>query len=190
MDRALSLTEYSGTLKPKTSRGIGTFARIIERKTHGYLRAAFAGNRTVSVAMIPWCFTYLCWNIPICSQMASLRSTAPTGLTCWYSPRDRLRDIAILGPREALDELLVQGSAGEDEPVPAKTAAYKLTLLKKLSQSTRPWLNSNKGTKCDIESPRRGCSLEVQLCNLRYLTLAASLTASFALRPGDRSESS
>jgi TnpA family transposase len=40
--------------------------------------------------------------------------------------------------REALDELLVQGSAGEDEPVPAKTAAYKLTLLKKLSQSTKP----------------------------------------------------
>ena len=34
--------------------------------------------------------------------------------------------------------MLVQGSAGEDEPVPAKTAAYKLTLLKKLSQSTRP----------------------------------------------------
>jgi hypothetical protein len=40
--------------------------------------------------------------------------------------------------REALDELLVQGSAGEDGPVPAKTAAYKLTLLKKLSQSTKP----------------------------------------------------
>jgi hypothetical protein len=40
--------------------------------------------------------------------------------------------------REALDELLVQVSAGEDEPVPAKTAAYKLTLLKKLSQSTKP----------------------------------------------------
>jgi hypothetical protein len=40
--------------------------------------------------------------------------------------------------REALDELLVQGSAGEDAPVPTKTAAYKLTLLKKLSQSTRP----------------------------------------------------
>jgi hypothetical protein len=40
--------------------------------------------------------------------------------------------------REALDELLVQASAGEDEPAPAKTAAYKLTLLKKLSQSTRP----------------------------------------------------
>jgi hypothetical protein len=40
--------------------------------------------------------------------------------------------------REALDELLVQGNAGEDEPVPAKTAAYKLTLLKKLSQSTKP----------------------------------------------------
>jgi Domain of unknown function (DUF4158) len=40
--------------------------------------------------------------------------------------------------REALDELLVQGSAAEDEPVPTKTAAYKLTLLKKLSQSTRP----------------------------------------------------
>jgi hypothetical protein len=34
--------------------------------------------------------------------------------------------------------LLVQGSAGEDAPVPTKTAAYKLTLLKKLSQSTRP----------------------------------------------------
>jgi hypothetical protein len=40
--------------------------------------------------------------------------------------------------REALDELLVQESAGEDEPIPAKTAAYKLTLLKKLSQSTKP----------------------------------------------------
>ena len=40
--------------------------------------------------------------------------------------------------REALDELLVQGSASEDEPIPAKTAAYKLTLLKKLSQSTKP----------------------------------------------------
>ena len=40
--------------------------------------------------------------------------------------------------REALDELLVQGSAGEDAPVLPKTAAYKLTLLKKLSQSTRP----------------------------------------------------
>jgi hypothetical protein len=40
--------------------------------------------------------------------------------------------------REAFDELLVQGNAGEDEPVPAKTAAYKLTLLKKLSQSTKP----------------------------------------------------
>ena len=32
----------------------------------------------------------------------------------------------------------MQGSAGEDASVPTKTAAYKLTLLKKLSQSTRP----------------------------------------------------
>src|SRR4029077_6593813 len=39
-DRALSLTEYSGTLKPKTSLEITAFARIIERKTHGYLGAA------------------------------------------------------------------------------------------------------------------------------------------------------
>src|SRR4029077_14734105 len=38
--RALSLTKYSGTLKPKTSLGISAFARIIERKTHGYLGAA------------------------------------------------------------------------------------------------------------------------------------------------------
>jgi hypothetical protein len=38
---------------------------------------------------------------------------------------------------------------------------------------------------------RRGCSLGVQLCNLQFLiALAPSLTASFALRPGDRSESS
>jgi hypothetical protein len=31
-----------------------------------------------------------------------------------------------------------RGSAGQDEPVPSETAAYKLTLLKKLSQSTKP----------------------------------------------------
>src|SRR4029077_16868186 len=40
LDRALSLTEYSGTLKPKTSLEITAFARIIERKAHGYLGAA------------------------------------------------------------------------------------------------------------------------------------------------------
>ena len=40
MDSALSLTEYSGTLKPKTSLGISAFARTIERKAHGYLGAA------------------------------------------------------------------------------------------------------------------------------------------------------
>jgi hypothetical protein len=32
--------EYAGTLKPKTSLGISAFARIIERKAHGYLGAA------------------------------------------------------------------------------------------------------------------------------------------------------
>jgi hypothetical protein len=40
LDRALYLTEYSGTLKPKTSLGISAFARIIERKAHGYFGAA------------------------------------------------------------------------------------------------------------------------------------------------------
>ena len=52
-------------------------------------------------------------------------------------------------------------------------------------------LNSNKGTKCDIESRATRMLAGVQLCNLQFLSaLAPSLTASFALRPGDRSESS
>ena len=37
-----------------------------------------------------------------------------------------------------LDSLLVQSTSLDGEPTPAKTAAYKLTLLKKLSQSTKP----------------------------------------------------
>ena len=40
--------------------------------------------------------------------------------------------------RAVLDELLVQVPATPDGAPPSKTAAYKLTLLKKLSQSTRP----------------------------------------------------
>jgi hypothetical protein len=72
---------------------------------------------------------------------------------------------------------------------------YELCVLAELKNALRSgdmWLNSNKGTKCDIESrARRGCSLGIQLCNLQFLSaLAPSLTASFALRPGDRSESS
>jgi TnpA family transposase len=40
--------------------------------------------------------------------------------------------------RASLDEFFVQTSALDDEPISSKTAAYKLTLLKKLSQSTKP----------------------------------------------------
>ncbi|MBW2664225.1 MAG: Tn3 family transposase [Deltaproteobacteria bacterium] len=40
--------------------------------------------------------------------------------------------------RASLDALFVQSSTLDGEPVPSKTAAYKLTLLKKLSQSTKP----------------------------------------------------
>jgi hypothetical protein len=36
--------EYSGTLKPKTSRGIGAFARIGERKAHGLSRSRAGSN--------------------------------------------------------------------------------------------------------------------------------------------------
>ena len=55
----------------------------------------------------------------------------------------------------------------------------------------RPRLNSNKGTKCDIESRATRMLAGVQLRNPQFLSaLAPSLTASFALRPGDRSESS
>ena len=40
--------------------------------------------------------------------------------------------------RALLDELFVQGTELDGESVPSKTAAYKLTLLKKRSQSTKP----------------------------------------------------
>jgi len=54
-----------------------------------------------------------------------------------------------------------------------------------------PWLNSNKGTKCDIESRATRMLAGVQLFNLQFLSaLAPSLAASFALRPGDRSDGS
>ena len=49
MDRGLSLTEYSGALKPKTGLGISAFCQ---------------DNRAKDSRMIPWRFTYLCWNIP------------------------------------------------------------------------------------------------------------------------------
>lgn len=40
--------------------------------------------------------------------------------------------------RASLDGLFVQSTTLEGEPIPSKTAAYKLTLLKKMSQSTKP----------------------------------------------------
>ena len=40
--------------------------------------------------------------------------------------------------RELLDALFVQSTSLDGEPMVSKTAAYKLTLLKKLSQSTKP----------------------------------------------------
>ena len=40
--------------------------------------------------------------------------------------------------RELLDALFIQSHSLDGEPVPSKTASYKLTLLKKLSQSTKP----------------------------------------------------
>ena len=40
--------------------------------------------------------------------------------------------------RELLDALFVQSTSLDSEPIVSKTAAYKLTLLKKLSQSTKP----------------------------------------------------
>jgi hypothetical protein len=35
------------------------------------------GNRTVSGAMIPWRFTYLCWNIPSCRHHFDRRNLSP-----------------------------------------------------------------------------------------------------------------
>ena len=40
--------------------------------------------------------------------------------------------------RASLDGLFVQSTTLEGDPIPSKTAAYKLTSLKKMSQSTRP----------------------------------------------------
>ena len=40
--------------------------------------------------------------------------------------------------KDSLDELFVQSTTFEGEPISSKTAAYKLTLLKKMSQSTKP----------------------------------------------------
>src|SRR4029077_8624040 len=40
----LALTEYSGTLEPKTTLGISAIARIIEPKAHGYLGSRAGGN--------------------------------------------------------------------------------------------------------------------------------------------------
>jgi hypothetical protein len=86
---------------------------------------------------------------------------------------------------------------GED----GKQSTITLGTVERLAESTtaenlgvnlQEWLNSNKGTKCDIESgATRMLSGGVQLCNLQFLSaLTRTLTASFALRPGDRSESS
>ena len=93
---------------------------------------------------------------------------------------DRNSDLGVIEraltarTRQALDELLVQGSAGADEPVLAKTAAYKLTLLKKLSQSTRP--SKIKETITDllgVQDLYRGflpilCTLDLNHEGIRY----------------------
>ena len=49
--------------------------------------------------------------------------------------------------RASLDGLFVQSTTLEGEPIPSKTAAYKLTLLKKMSQSTRQPSGVNSGRK-------------------------------------------
>jgi hypothetical protein len=53
--------------------------------------------------------------------------------------------------RVLLDGLFVQSPTLDGEPVDSQTAAYKLTLLKKLSQSTKPAKIKERVT----EPPRR-----------------------------------
>jgi TnpA family transposase len=50
---------------------------------------------------------------------------------------ERIDQLIPVGLREALDELFVQDASEADEPMPGVTSSYRLTLLKRLSQSTR-----------------------------------------------------
>jgi len=71
--------------------------------------------------------------------------------------------------RADLDALFVQSSGLDDKPVSSQTAAYKLTLLKKLSQSTRPSkIKERVGDLVLLKELFKSLQLTLNACRLNH----------------------
>lgn len=71
--------------------------------------------------------------------------------------------------KASLEEFFVQGSALGNEPVSSKTAAYKLTLLKKLSQSTKPSkIKERVGDLALLRDLFKSLQPILKICNLNH----------------------